>query len=301
MNQGTKQAILLMVHKNQWQIENLIHCLDYSGFDFYVHVDRRAQGLDLAHIAEVPKRSRITFIDQSPLYWGGASLVRCALSLLNAAKIGGTYKMFHLLSGQDMPLKPAEQIWNWFDCRCSQQFIGLFHSSLDNSLTPDDEMRYKCYYPFERMGRNFIWVKAGMELLRLQYRLGFNRVRKTDLTFGKGSQFWSISDEFAQWLLDREDLIQRVFCDRTFCCDEVFMQTMLLSSPFAGQLYRNEDEPYAQNARLMDWSRREGSGPHVWRIEDKDQLSSAWQMFARKFDPAIDKEIINWLTDKVAS
>jgi hypothetical protein len=55
------------------------------------------------------------------------------------------------------------------------------------------------------------------------------------------------------------------------------------NSKFRDRLYYN-DERYS-NARLIDWNRRNGNSPYVFKVEDFDLLINAKnKVFARKFE-----------------
>ena len=95
--------------------------------------------------------------------------------------------------------------------------------------------------------------------------------------------------------MECEETVRKVLCDRTLCCDEVFMQTMLLGSPFAGGLW-DLGAGEGSACRLIDWTRSEGAGPHTWRMGDWPVLESSQMMFARKFDRNVDAEVIEALT-----
>lgn len=294
-----KQALLVMAHDNFEQLETMMRSLDYEGFDFFVHIDARSKDVPFDRLSLCCKRSNVSFVERMKVYWGDGSQVSCSLRLLSAAMQGGGYSIFHLLTGQDMPLRPAREIWRWFDERRDSNFIGIAHSDLAGNITQEERRRWCTYYFFTQKERKAFWFKLRGVLSRLQFALGMRRGEKDCLVYGKGSACWSISVDFASWLLGRRDMVRKRFCDRTFCCDEVFMQTMLLSSPFTDSQWDPAGDEFSQNARLMDWSRPEGTGPHVWRMEDWETLVMSDRMFARKFDERIDLRVIDALCNRV--
>ena len=66
------------------------------------------------------------------------------------------------------------------------------------------------------------------------------------------------------------------------------MQTIIINSQFAKNIYNKNDE-YKSCLREIDWER---GSPYVWKKEDKDILLSSINIFARKFDENVDKEIM---------
>lgn len=75
------------------------------------------------------------------------------------------------------------------------------------------------------------------------------------------------------------------------CCDELFLQTVLMNSPYAQNLsctvFQND---YKSCQRYIDWNR---GNPYVFRENDFEELISSGYLFARKFDSKVDSEIIN--------
>ena len=78
----------------------------------------------------------------------------------------------------------------------------------------------------------------------------------------------------------------------TFCCDEVFLQTLVVNSKFYDKLYLKTNDDYHANMRDIDWKRGQ---PYVWRNLDYYELMNSNYLFARKFDERVDSEIINKL------
>ena len=75
----------------------------------------------------------------------------------------------------------------------------------------------------------------------------------------------------------------------TRCCDEVFLQTLLYNSSYSLNMYFDEDSKRYYNMRYVDFQR---GNPYVFRIDDEGLLNSRKEIFARKFDYVIDKDII---------
>ena len=85
----------------------------------------------------------------------------------------------------------------------------------------------------------------------------------------------------------------------TYCCDEVFLQTILIHSPFFKNLYHQDfDNDQHAIMRLIDWDR---GTPYVFRSSDWQEIQNSDLLFARKFDPEIDSEIIEKIASKYGS
>ncbi|MFR5148688.1 MAG: beta-1,6-N-acetylglucosaminyltransferase [Ruminococcus sp.] len=61
--------------------------------------------------------------------------------------------------------------------------------------------------------------------------------RNTILQFYGGPVWFSITEGAAKWIVSKSDFIKKVF-KNTYCCDEIFAQTVLMNSPFANNIYK---------------------------------------------------------------
>lgn len=55
------------------------------------------------------------------------------------------------------------------------------------------------------------WKKTNRLLYYLQGRVGINRLRTQKMQLAFGSPWWSISDEFANYVIDHENLLRRYY------------------------------------------------------------------------------------------
>ena len=99
-----------------------------------------------------------------------------------------------------------------------------------------------------------------------------------------GSQWFSITDSFARYLLTKESWIKKHF-QYTIAPDELFVQTILKRSPF-------KDRVAQVTTRYIDWERGQ---PYVFTAADYELLHSSDCLFARKFDETTDPEIISMI------
>lgn len=79
--------------------------------------------------------------------------------------------------------------------------------------------------------------------------------------------------------------------------DEVIWHTLIMDSPFKDKIYRFEKD--GGNLYFIDWSRRVGSSPHTYTLDDFNLLmgTEEYYLYARKFNENVDMEIINKLFD----
>ena len=78
--------------------------------------------------------------------------------------------------------------------------------------------------------------------------------------------------------MEKSDYLLHLF-NHTYCPDEMVIQSVFASSPFAGTQHQPEGGEYEQCLREIDWER---GSPYTWREEDLTTLLSSEKWFARK-------------------
>ena len=287
-----RHAYLIPAHALPSQVRKLLVLLDDPRNDIYVHIDRKA-GFGPDAFDGCCRHSALRFIDpRLRVTWGGVSIMRATLALLKAAA-PGHYAYYHLLSGMDLPIKTQDEIHAFFDAHPDHEFLKLW------PFVPERANRFR-YFTLFPEGQHFFLTHLINNLVKgvlIALHLRINR----DVDFHFAAQWFSISDGFAHYVIGQEAWLERVF-RRTGTCDEVFMPTLLLNSPFVSRLYdasvhlerqNTVDPAHPGNFRLTDWTRGESiRHPWTFRSADWDLLMDSPYFWARKFDERVDAEII---------
>jgi hypothetical protein len=296
----SRHAFLIMAHKNFEQVSLLLQLLDDARFDIYLHVDNKVKDVPWESMQKSVTESDLTFLHDVDVAWGDSSQIRCEQVLINAAmQSGRQYSYLHLLSGQDLPLRTNDEICRFFEQHVGRQFVSIGHTDIDDSLTFEDLSKYHTYRMFGKKGQQQPWRKMGDLLSHAQMLLGVNRDKSCALKHGKGANWFSITGDFAQYVLDHWSITESHFMSRTLCCDELFLQTILLNSPFSADRYINEfDSDPHQTMRLIDWNR---GAPYIYRLSDFEELMDSGCLFARKFDTAVDARIVEKIASTIAA
>ena len=292
-----KQAYLIMAHNYFDQLNILLTMLDDERNDIFLHVDASAIGFDESIARTRVRHARLSVIPRMKVSWGGYGQIACEMSLLEFAVSSGEHGYYHLISGADLPIQSNDQIIGFFDAHQGKEFVH-FTGRLDaGNLDEGDRRRISVYHPFQDLvGRRGIRLNGFVE--SLQSVCGMDRLKKSRFNeyLGKGSNWFSITHDFAQYLVWHMDEIRQTFSSG-FCADELVVQTMLLASPFRDNVYRGDaDDDYTSIMRYVDWKR---GAPYIFRSEDFDELVNSHMMFARKFDIHIDDDIIRRLASYV--
>lgn len=284
-----KHAYLIMAHSNFQQLKRLIAALDDERNDIYIHVDKKAK--DFQEDGWTTKKANLTFIPSMNVSWGGRSQIVCELELLKAAVYKKMYAYYHLISGQDLPIKSQDEIHAFF-----KKNQGKCYMDFDRKDIKTENFLYKIqyWYPFqEYIGRNkdgkaekLDWLQN--KLLLLQKKLKYSRRKGTEKKYYKGANWFSITDELARYVLSKEkEIYEEYAC--TLCADEIFLHTLAMNSIYAQNVVPD-------SLREIDWKR---GNPYVFGLEDYEKLMRSKAMFARKFQDQIDDRIIDKIIDTI--
>lgn len=295
-----KHAYLLMVHKEPYNLQKLLELLDDENNDIYIHIDVKSKVLHKEEIMKWCSKSNIYFVRQTSVQWAAYSGINCEMILLEEA-VKGNYDYYHLLSGQDLPLVSQRNMHRFFEDNNGKEFVSLYdRSELDWRIQALYER--VCYWHMKELTDKFTskTMKKFIELfsrvwLKLQKILHIKRpIKIEDVVFGKN--WFSITGNFAQFVLAHKEEIQKVF-KYTASGDEMFLQYMLVKSPYKDNNYLIDKD---SSMRYVDWTRSVNkANPHIWEASEFDELINSGYLFARKFDSDVDKEIIDKICDYV--
>ncbi|MBQ6848088.1 MAG: glycosyl transferase [Clostridia bacterium] len=290
-----RHAYLIMAHNNFEQLAMLCRLLDDERNDLYIMIDSKVpEPPTLNSLSDKGFTSGVYFTDRVDVRWGGYSQIKAELTLLETAlKNNVDYEYFHLLSGVDLPLKTNDQICNFFDQNKGKEFLHFCESEFSKGKSVTE--RASLYHFFQEgagRSKSGFWYFLEKLSLKFQRIIGINRLKDTSVYCG--ANWFSITSEFAKYILSNRDWIYKTFSNG-FCVDELFLQTLIMNSPFRENLYRSiEDNDCHGNMRYIDWKR---GNPYNWRLEDFDELIESDYLFARKFDISTDKEICEKISD----
>ena len=287
-----KHAYLIMADANFEQLKKLVKTLDDKRNDIYIHIDKKRK-INLDELNITTQFSKLYFIPQRVVNWGGVSFIRCELDLFSYAYQNGNYEFYHLISGKDLPLQSQDTIHAFFKQHKGKLFIEIENTEPLEIKTRTRQEYYHLFPEFSvRRFSNNIFLKLALILFRkiefgIQHIFNINYSKKTgiDMLY-KGSNWLSVDDEFVEYLLKNKELIEKQY-KHSITCDELFIQTLVKNNVyFSKKLYEKNT-----NMRYIVWP-----GPKTWRISDLAELKKAQQagyMFARKFDEKIDEKIID--------
>lgn len=284
-------AYLVLVHNEFEVLEKLVESIDDERNSIFIHIDKKVKNFDFGKFLSLVQKSKIDFTDKRiNIKWGDFSMVEAEYALFEKAfESGASYDYVHLISGVDIPLLNQNDIHTFFSNNIGKEFVHFTHEKLN-----DTELDRVRAYHFASGRRNIInrfITKAESTLARV---FGINRIKNLEVQ--KGSQWFSITGDFAKYVLSQKDFVYHQF-KHTFIPDEFFIQTLLVNSKYKNNLYHKEfdNSPYG-NMHYCDWER---GTPYTFTMHDKEEIDAMEYLFVRKFSSKTDSDIIDYLFEKI--
>jgi hypothetical protein len=273
-----KIAVLMLIHKNEQQVIKLIKHLSID-FDIYIHIDKKYK-------IELQPQNRVFFYKKYKTFWGSINIIKATLLLLSeAAK--KSYNRYLLISGMDLPLKTNSEIISFFHNN-DQEYIET--EKLPREFWDDENGgfdRVLKYWPLLKKREDKTLFSRGVYKLKRFFSFVISEIHKRplDYDFHGGSQWFNITHKCAikifEYLNTDKKYLQRFRL--TYCPDELFFQTLI------NMLDLDVDN---NSLRYVDW-KAGPEYPRILRKEDYKDIINSGNLFARKFDPVVDNDIIN--------
>lgn len=281
-----KFAYLIMAHDNPNQLNKLLSQLDWPGNDIYLHLDKKSTCFNLIGIKQMLKKAEIHVFQKFHVYWGDTSQMKCQIYLLSKAH-KRYHDYYHLLSGKDFPLKPHEEIVQFFNDHHGEQFVHF------QSLSPSLKKASSHYYIFHSFITRIKNTRAKTLLIRFQHwaieAQQYAHIKPRVFT---GANWYSITHELAADFLKHKT---RAFFRVAFIknSDEYVLQTFIMDHGLDRYAFHSlQEDSYEANVRAIDWTRGQ---PYIWKNGDYDQLIQMGRIWGRKFDETVDDIIIERL------
>ena len=280
----SRHAFLILAHKNPRQVARLVDYLLENGAPVYLHIDKKHRR-SFQSFFEVPRAGLFVTAEHN-IYWGSFSQIKATLLLLSKCVAHGGFDHVSLISGQDLLIKPFGAFESFLQRHRGKSFLRA--SRLPDSTFAGNggldrvELVWLTNFPAQF---GFLFNKANVIIHLLQRALRLRR--NTGATFWAGPNWFTLSREAAQYVVDftasNPDFLRRFRFTKSG--DELFVQTILMSSPHAGNMVPD-------SLRLIDWSEKQRH-PRTFTIADAGLLLSSSCFLARKFDEEHDNRIID--------
>jgi len=269
-----KIAILITAYKDFGHISDIIDCFD-SRFNFYIHIDKKSK----ENFSMLTNRPNVHLYRKYTVHWGSINHLKAALWLATEAIEHEDNIYFHLISGQDFPVRPVS---DFIQLDFSHDYLSSFPLPY-LPWSPEGGMeRYTYYHLYDLLDPKKPFQNTLIQFVyQLQRRLGVKRkldIPELAALYG-GGLYWSLSRLTLSYVLEYTRH-HPAFLNRlryTWCAEEIYFQTILLNSHYAESIKNT-------NLRYIDWKSGRGGYPAFLDESDYDAIKQSKALFARKFD-----------------
>jgi hypothetical protein len=273
-------AYIIAAYKDPAQIERLINRLAHESFDFYIHLDRK---IDIKKFIHLAKMDRVYFIKKrAVVHWGSHNLTIGILNSFNEIlESGKDYDFISVLSGNDYPLKPISELYDFLDENKGKNFI-YYEDPGDEWWNRNIEHVNQYHMTgFSFKGRYRLQFLINKLLPRRKFPLAYK------LYGGSCATFMTLSVDCVKYVVDfmkKNKGVQR-YAFFAWGTDEFLIDTIIMNSRF-------KDTVVNDNLYYIDWSKG-GDHPKTFTIEDFEVLKNSNKFYARKFDMKVDASILD--------
>lgn len=274
-------AHIIITHKNPLQLERLINKMQHPDFDFYIHLDKKVDIDNFAHLKTI---RGVNFIENRVICnWGGYSTLQAMInSLKEVFENDISYDFYNLLSAQDYPLKSNDEIYNFLLRHTEKSFV-FFETQVESKWWEGAVDRFQKYHltDFNFTGKFFLENIINKILPKRKFPIAM------ELYGGRKSSWWTLNNDTSAYLIDflkKEKHLDKFlkFCWGT---DEFVIPTILLNSPF-------KDKIVNDNLRYIDFSEGKAN-PKILDLDDVSKMIDSDMLFARKFDINVNEEVLD--------
>ncbi len=272
-----KIAHLILTHKNPQQLERLVNALQHEGFDFFIHVDAKTP---IEPFLYLKQRKDVFFIrNRTKIYWAGFGTIQATLNGFEEI-LHLNYDYVNVISGQDFPLKPAHDIYNFFHERNGKEFITCEEIDSTNwNVGP----RVRNYHLIN-------WrIPGKFKLEKILNKLLPPRKFPVNHHWVGRANWFTLSTPAIRYALDFLRENPKVIRYYKYCwgADEFIFSTILYNSHFK--------EHIVDNVVYVDWTGPKSGHPKMLGAEDFDKLVQSDKLFARKMDMDTDGALFDLL------
>lgn len=296
-----RHAFCIMAFNDYEQLIKMLKILDSEKSDFYIHINALADMPDCNRIKEEVCKSKVYFTKRVPIVWGENGVLMAELVLLETAMQQEPYDYYHMLSGQDFPLKPLRELDTFLEENVYNNPSGrALTNYMDVRIAPSREIRerlthYNWLIRYWRYPNKAVrGIIRGVNLIShvIQRIFGVNRLDMSTEKVGYGSVWYSISYECTKYICENRTWFAQYFTKHSFAPDEGAIQTLIMNSELKNTIYEAGEATLRANLRYDDYTRGNGASPYIFRETDFEELKNNKNFFARKFSETVDDEII---------
>lgn len=299
-----KHAYLLCAFNNWNILKTIIELLDDDENDIYLHVNKTVKDYNQSEFENITSRSKLIFLERVDTGWGNYGLTQVLINFLMIAS-KEKYFYYHFCSGTDMPLKSQAEIHSFFE-KYGKGKVNFIDSQPIDAIINNTKLDWIKYYYFGVKYSRHKYIRPLYRIFNqsnvlVQKLFRIDRIKHLNCVPCSGSEWFSITDEFANYIINNQEWIKNHF-NHTFIPGEAAIHTLIWASSYRDTIVNAEINGYKDKTmRLISFSRgrvRRGE-PYMWQAKDFNELINSNMLFARKFDEVIDMEVVNKLKEYI--
>lgn len=284
----------------------LLSTLQHPQVTLYLHLDRRTDSRPFRAALAAAALEEPTWLRRYATNWGSLAIVDAEIEGISRA-LADDCSYVLLISGEDFPLRPIEEILAFTEANRDRSFVETF--ALAEGKWPRQGRERTDFYTVRLVDRLFTCVPLGEDVtdLKLSRRVlnwGLRarfigkplRRFPAQLAPHGGSQWLNLTAEAAAFVVDftQRHPEYRDYHRYTACPDELFVQSILLGSGFA-----DANEIVNDDLRFLAW--QYGDHPRTLGIGDLPGMVAGSDLFARKIRAEQDPQLFAELRSRVSS
>ena len=236
----------------------------------------------------------VNYFSKYDVKWGSYSIVRATVDMMKMALDNPKIEYFHLISGQDWPLKEPQTIYSRFEN--NNKIYMNYWRAVDMRKTGEPEIWWaKYYFNYDQINRRTTLGKIYHRLLLLgQTILRVNKLKKYNIKPEKiyaGQEWIDIPRDALSYAIEYYEKhleLQEIF-STSFCSDEMWLQTILCNSPE----YRSRIDKNIH--RFIELIEKHGSRPAILDEDDFLKIQQGDYWWGRKIERPISNRLIELL------
>jgi len=281
-----KHAIIIIAHNNIQHLKSLVEYFE-TECHVFIHIDKKCIVSQKEIDTILAMKQVVNVYRKYSVHWGGYSILKSELFLLKQAVKESDADYYHILSGQDYPIKPLRDFLTFFEKEEKKNYLSLVH--LPHPLWQENtfsRFQYLYFYDWLKLSRKSHFVAKCVEL---QKKIGFCKSIPNHFNhlYG-GSQWMSVTKHAVKQLLnytnEKSSFLKRMRF--IFAPDEIYIQTVLGNILDIKEINNN-------NLRYIRWHFENNSKPAILDCNHFHYLLESNAFFARKFSEGISDNIIH--------
>lgn len=277
-------AILILAHNEPEHLRRLISFFSENCI-VLVHLDKKSSFSDsfIREIEDFPQVYKV--YRKYKVNWGGFSILKTELFLLKEAFENTSAEYFHIISGQDYPVRPLVHFLEEFEKNKGKDYISYVH--LPHPLWDHNTYSRFIYPWFNDYVSNPKNAKIQQKIINFLDYIGIRR--NLPLVFPHlygNSQWLSLTRNSVSLLLKYSNKKPKLLWSMrfTFAPEEVYISTVLCNL-----LNKNN---IVWNKRLIRWKYENESRPAVLGVEHFKYIVYGNDLIARKFSKKYSSDLL---------